>query len=692
MKNRQVKMLIAVLAATTMLAGQAVPVMAEREAEGTETTVDRPDVGSGLSDGDSITVDGYTKGVQGKDPVKGKITVTDAQGTETSRLKAGDVSISSDIEDGVYVYYDGWHLQEDPYESGGLVISEGITSLNGTTFQDGDFFVVSGHKDGDVITEAVAGHVELIDNFSTDTGSYTIGDSLENGTYRYVTKDNGSTGYFYNESDKSRKPIDSAIFGYKGSGSDNASITVEDHKVTDINGKPVNVYQDGMVNGFYVGNDVEDYDYIYLSDDKWHKYNNTGEDPATDPVADIVCHSDGEPADGTIIKTTGHKDAVLGNPTTGTVSFTRQVTALRAQDIDYSEDLENGTYTFNGTSWVDDKGQTLHEGMIVVWEGKATAGDKVTVTGQEPRVTEIAANPGYISVVDCRHGYDDTHFTIGDDLGNGKYTYHADSKTWTAEDGADVTAKIQFSETARQSQTSGDSGSSGSSGSTSSSSGSSSSSSSSSSSTQPTSPSQTADTGSTDDPQKTPDQTDTDGRNTKAGKTSDEVDVPVTDDAKTGLDVAAGTEQDGKYVTDDGVILVDMAVSTDKGVVITDSTGAAVPANSTAKLDGKTFLINDDGVVASSEKVKVGKKTYVAAVDGTIAKKAIVTLPTGNRVYANASGQVVKNKVIRIGKTSYLARKSGALVKNGKVTLRGKTYTVKNYKIVKTVKAKKKKH
>lgn len=36
-----------------------------------------------------------------------------------------------------------------------------------------------------------------------------------------------------------------------------------------------------------------------------------------------------------------------------------------------------------------------------------------------------------------------------------------------------------------------------------------------------------------------------------------------------------------------------------------------------------------------------------------------------------------------------MAKKSGALVKNGTITINGKKYTVKNYKVTKTVKAKK---
>lgn len=674
---------------------------------------------TGLADGDTITVSGYDAGTEGSDAVSGHAAEIHSQPEveKTTSALSGKIDVSENVKDGTYVYKQDGESGYWTKDGEKADLAEGDVKLldESVTVKNGDFFIVMGQKAAES-SDAKAGSVTAVNGVSIS--DITIDTAVADGTYVY----NADDSKWHKDTKDGAETVEGITYADTKDG-----LMITTAGKTDTEAGKITAIDGISPDGFTVDKEVKDGTYKYVAEKAatsesagdavtahWELVN----DAQTTVDADKIAYTE-TPEDGTTITIKGHKDAAAGTAVKGDVSYiiiNSEVT-FSLDDITVSKDLKDDTYTFNGTDWVGSDGKTVDAKDLSVGNGKKPVnGDTITTEGHKDAAAGKAATPGKITALTSKNGYTAKNFRIADDLGNGTYTYDAESKTWTSADKTDVTDKITFSEKAEEDKPSGDKGgtsggsttggntSGGSSsgntsgGSTGGSTGGSSATGGSSSGSTSGGSGSTSD-GTSDNNGGTSDNggngsnggsSDNGGTvNPDAGKTSDEVSVPTTEDDVTGLDVASGSEVDGKYVTSDGIILVNKAVETADGIVITDADGAAVPANSKVKFNGKTYLINDIGVIAENEKVIVGKKTYVAKKDGTLAKKAFVTLQTRNRIYVNGKGQIVKNKAFKVGKSTYVAKKSGALVKNGTYRLGSKRYTVKKYKVTKTVRVRK---
>ena len=170
---------------------------------------------------------------------------------------------------------------------------------------------------------------------------------------------------------------------------------------------------------------------------------------------------------------------------------------------------------------------------------------------------------------------------------------------------------------------------------------------------------------------------------TSATPVAQEPAVPKIPDLNNEI-TAAIDETTNIYHTADGNIADSVAILTINGVVITDSTGKALPKNTIAETKNGNVLIANDGYLASSEivKITVNKKVvkYVADKDGYVAHDEIVELSNGKKVYADRNGVLVVSKIITVAKKSYYTKKSGAIATNGfyKVTKSKTVYAAKS--------------
>ncbi|MGN0240994.1 MAG: hypothetical protein ACI4CS_04830 [Candidatus Weimeria sp.] len=564
-------------------------------------------------------------------------------------------------------------------------------AISSKTFTEGDTITVKGHEDAVATVKGVAGNVK-VDNNGTGTPTtkenVTIADNVQAGTYT-LSKDcktwtnTADSDITYPMDSKDGIAYDNAGYTYGG---DKVTVTVTPAKagtVTDVESK------NGLTaSDFTVDATVENGTYTY-TDGKWVKNSEEKTDEksadADEKGADAVTPSaitvDTKDSDTAGSVTTGSAVTVTGAAITvnsdkasqlaegdkivisGKTAETKEVTDFvsnypevsdfTADDVVLPKDgLPDGTYHVTGDAtdsstwkWVDKDGKPVD---ITPKDGKiANNGAQITVSGHVTAVKGHDAVAGEVTVTKSAKSLKADDFTVSDYVDNGSYTY-TDGR-WVNDATKRATDGITLKKT-------------------------------------------TQDTGSGTNSASDVIVIPSGDTSNNSGSTTTPSDSNTADESvnKTGLDAVAGTLTDGVYKDASGKTLSNAAVLTDDGVVLTDENGAAIPENTKVTFEDKTYLINDSGVVASSEKVKVNGKTYVAKKNGTIAKKAFVTLAaTGSRVYTNRLGSIVKNKAFTVKGVKYLAKKSGALVKSGKVTQNGKTYTVKNYKVVKVVKAKK---
>lgn len=730
MKARQVRALVAALAAATTVAGTAVPALADDNPVKTESGTTTPSSGEStqptgsdvskeqkdstttpsgkddpstekkeedpnqqtdpekkdetkpdgktLVDGDTVTVTVKEETVKGSEAVAGTATVIKESANE--KLTEKDVTVdSTKVADGKYLFYEGnWYKTEDgntiAKNDGKNVdpVTDGISVTKGKVPTNNDVIEVTKTTEKEASVEKYTPATE--NSASKLTGDYfSVANTVEAGDYIYKTKteNDTTTGAWYKSSD------------------------VNDGNVTE---------NASAVDGIKL---VE-------------KESRT----ETDKLAD---------GDTIHVKV---EDKITGN----TVKYTSQAGGSKLSDgkILVNPEAADGKYVYAGASgssvgaWykesdVNEDGTVKENAQKVTTfnpERTASNGDTIEITGHKDAGEDTTKNVASVSDSNTKNKINNDKFVLPEDIKAGTYIYNATTGKWSTKDGNEnlvITVKEDAKPSTGGNTSGGGSGSTGGStgGSSSSGSGSSSSSGSGSSSTSGGSTGGSSSSssnggssagntsgnnngnsngnsntgnnnGASNNNNGSNNGGTSDNGSQNSGKTSDQVAVDTSKDSTTGLDTAEGTEVNGIYQTSDGVILVNQAVDTGDGIVITDASGKAVAPNSKIKYEGKTRLINDDGYLAINEKVTVKGKTFVAKKDGTAAKKAFVTLrTTGSRVYTNGKGAIVKNKAFKVKGKAYVAKKSGALVKNGTITIKGKKYTVKNYKVVKTVKVKK---
>lgn len=675
MKARQVRALVAALAAATTVAGTAVPALADDNPVKTESGTTTPSSGEStqptgsdvskeqkdstttpsgkddpstekkeedpnqqtdpekkdetkpdgktLVDGDTVTVTVKEETVKGSEAVAGTATVIKESANE--KLTEKDVTVdSTKVADGKYLFYEGnWYKTEDgntiAKNDGKNVdpVTDGISVTKGKVPTNNDVIEVTKTTEKEASVEKYTPATE--NSASKLTGDYfSVANTVEAGDYIYKTKteNDTTTGAWYKSSD------------------------VNDGNVTE---------NASAVDGIKL---VE-------------KESRT----ETDKLAD---------GDTIHVKV---EDKITGN----TVKYTSQAGGSKLSDgkILVNPEAADGKYVYAGASgssvgaWykesdVNEDGTVKENAQKVTTfnpERTASNGDTIEITGHKDAGEDTTKNVASVSDSNTKNKINNDKFVLPEDIKAGTYIYNATTGKWSTKDGNEnlvITVKEDAKPSTGGNTSGNNNGNSNGNSNTGNNNGASNN-------------NNGSNNGGTSD-----------NGSQNSGKTSDQVAVDTSKDSTTGLDTAEGTEVNGIYQTSDGVILVNQAVDTGDGIVITDASGKAVAPNSKIKYEGKTRLINDDGYLAINEKVTVKGKTFVAKKDGTAAKKAFVTLrTTGSRVYTNGKGAIVKNKAFKVKGKAYVAKKSGALVKNGTITIKGKKYTVKNYKVVKTVKVKK---
>lgn len=659
-----------------------------------------------LSDGDKITVEVKEESVEGTAAVKGTVTVEKAYGAV--KVETKDVTVDhTKVPEGRYVYVEeqkdgkntdsytwGWYKADEknaPIKNGDgtytMLGNGAVTIANGKTPYTGDTIEVKAQTE-DVATVKTFTPADK-DSSKVEAADITVPKDLDAGTYVYKTTTTGegdsakTTGSWYKSADVTEGTVKEGAAAVEGIDLSDTAKANETKKLTNgdqiviektattVEGKDAGTFtytshSEGPLTAdeVEISADLADGEYTYIG--QWYKTedvesveNHTAKEGAEPiPANETGISTFITPSDGDTIKVDGHHDAVAASTKkTATVASVETKNDIAASSFKIPEDIAAGIYTYSASTqkWTNDKGE---EAAITVDTGKSETTDpkgEIDIPGKKGSETDTGA------AIDHQGGS-----TSGGSSSSGSGS--GSSSGGSSFSGGSGSTSGGSSSGSTAGGTSGNGG--------------------------------TSNTGNNNGTNNGQSQNNgnnngnnngsNNGNNQNAGKTSDEVAVDTSEDSVTGLTTADGTEVNGVYQTADGVIIVNQAVDTEDGIVITDASGKAAPANSKVKYEGKTRLINEDRYLAINEKVTVKGKTFVAKKDGTAAKKAFVTLrTTGNRVYTNRTGAIVKNKAFKVKGKTYVAKKSGALVKNGTITIKGKKYTVKNYKVVKTVKVKK---
>ena len=658
-----------------------------------------------LSDGDKITVEVKEESVEGSDAVKGTVTVEKAYGA----VKVEDKDVTVDhtkVPEGRYVYVHeqkdgkntdsytwGWYKADEKNapiknDDGTYTMLEdgAVTIANGKTPYTGDAIDVKAQTE-DVAT--VKTFTPADSNSKVAAADITVPKNLDAGTYVYKTTTTGegdsakTTGSWYKSADVTDGTVKDGAAAVEGIDLSDTAKTDATKKLTNgdqiviektataVEGKDAGTFtytshSEGPLTAdeVEISADLADGEYTYIG--QWYKTedvesveNHTAKEGAEPiPANETGISTLITPSDGDTIKVDGHHDAVVASTKkTATVASVETKNDIAASSFKIPEDIAAGIYTYSASTqkWTNDKGEEV---AITVDTGKSETTDhkgEIDIPGKKGAETDSGSAIGHQGG-STSGGSSSSGSGSGSSSGGSSFSGGSGSTSGGSSSGSTAGGTSGNGGTSNTGNNNG------------------------------TNNGQSQNTGNNNGNNNGSNN----GNNQNAGKTSDEVDVNIQTDATTGLDIAFGEESGGVYKTSDGVILVNSAVDDGNGLVITDKDGKAAPANSKVRFEGKTRLINSDGYLAINEKVTVKGKTFVAKKDGTAAKKAFVTLrTTDNRVYTNRTGAIVKNKAFKVKGKTYVAKKSGALVKNGTITIKGKKYTVKNYKVTKTVKVKK---